>query len=301
MPAYVKICICGVMPERALLRLRRAEIPLRNVKKHTPTALLLTVRKKDLEKIFAIYPKTCYTVYGQSPYEVKLLGEVGFSKWLTWAKNRAGFILGALLFCILQATASNFVFGIEFVGNRTYIREALEVLETYGVTRGKTYVSGQEDLICSTLLRLRGVEFCSVKKRGLYVYVEMRINEERFETVQDGAFISSREGELLSITALGGTAVKNVGDNVKRGETLIDGYFLTPSGERVNTQVVGRAQLSCVYETAVQNVDGETAFATAYLQAEITEQDEVTRVEIQPIELGFAVRICFTATLSFNL
>lgn len=301
MPVYVKISISGIMPERALLRLRRAEIELRNVKKPTPNTLLLTVQKKDLGKLFEVYPSVQRTTYAQSPYEIRVLGEVGVLKWVTWAKHRLGFILGALLFCIGQAVASNFVLGIQFVGNRTYVRETLSTLEAYGVKTGGVYHRGKEDLICSTLLRLQGVEFCSIKKRGLYLYVETRINEERFSMRQDGAFISNRDGEVVSITAMGGTAVKTVGAQVKQGETLIEPYFLTALGERVKTQAIGRASLSCVYETTVETTDSESAFATAYLMAELGEQDEITDVEIKPIENGFFVRVSFTATISYNL
>ena len=92
-----RIRITGIMPERALLRIRRTGAPLYSVRKETPTSLVCIVRKKDLEKIFAIYPKVCYTIYGQSPYAVQTLGDVGVWKWLGWAKRRVGFILGAML------------------------------------------------------------------------------------------------------------------------------------------------------------------------------------------------------------
>lgn len=301
MCVYVKIRISGLMPERALLRLRRAEIELRNVKKQTPTVLLLTVRKKDLEKVFAIYPKTCYTGYEHGPYQVQVLGELGIFKWVTWAKTRVAFILGALAFCIGQAIISRFVFGVEFVGSHTYIRETMATLEEYGVKKGKVYRRGEEDLICSALLRLRGVEFCSIKKRGLYLYIEMQVNEERLTPIRDGAFVSNRTGKVVSITALNGTPIKSVGDSVKKGEKLIEDYIQTPSGERVKTQAIGRAKLSCVYETVVETTEKEVAFAMAYLLAQIGENDEITGVETQTVEKGIAVSICFTATLSFNI
>ena len=55
-----RLQIEGIMPERALLRLRRAQIPLYNVKKIAKNRILFRVKRKDVEKIFAIYPNICY-------------------------------------------------------------------------------------------------------------------------------------------------------------------------------------------------------------------------------------------------
>ena len=296
-----RICITGIMPERAMLRIRRAGIDLYNARKETPTSLICTVRKKDLEKVFAIYPKVCYTIYGQSPYTVQTLGDVGVGKWLGWAKRRVGFVLGAMLFCIGSLGLNTCVLGIEFTGSDVYAREAVMALEENGIRVFAPYPQGKTDVVCATLLRLKGVEFCSVKKSGLYVCVEMRVNEERLIPTRAGAFKAKHKGEILSITALSGTALKAVGDSVNKGETLIDEYFVTPSGEQEKTTVIGRAILACTCEINVQAVDEESAFATAYLTAGLGEDDYITSKEITPAKQGFAVRISYTAIESFNL
>ena len=56
----IRLKIQGNMPERALLRLRRAEIPLYEVKKSQKNAILVSVKRKDVQKVFAIYPNLCY-------------------------------------------------------------------------------------------------------------------------------------------------------------------------------------------------------------------------------------------------
>ena len=296
-----RIRITGIMPERALLRIRRTGAPLYNVRKETSTSLVCTVRKKDLEKIFAIYPKVCYTIYGQSPYAVQTLGDVGVWKWLVWAKRRVGFILGAMLFCIGSLGLNACVLGVQFIGSDVYQREAVMALEENGIRVFAPYPQDKADVVCAKLLRLKGVEFCSVKKTGLYVCVEMHVNEERLTSIRAGAFKAKRSGTVLAITALSGTALKKDGDSVKKGETLIDGYFVTPSGEKQQTTVIGRVTIACVYQTTVQTTDEESAFATAYLSAGLGENDYVTSKEITPAKQGFAVRICYTATESFNL
>ena len=58
-----RVLLEGWMPERALLRLRRAQIPLYNVKKIAKNRILFRVKRKDVEKIFAIYPNICYNKF----------------------------------------------------------------------------------------------------------------------------------------------------------------------------------------------------------------------------------------------
>ena len=70
MPAFgykVRLQLTGIMPQRALLRLRRAQIPLFSVTKTDEKTLRFCVWKKDEEKVFAIYPKVCYNIGEYSP------------------------------------------------------------------------------------------------------------------------------------------------------------------------------------------------------------------------------------------
>ena len=296
-----RIRIEGIMPERALLRIRRAGIKLFSVRKASQTALDCTVYKKDLEKIFAIYPKVCYTISGHSAYCVRILGEVGILKYATWIKRRAVFLLGALGFCIGSLYVDTLVFDVEFVGTSVYARETLATLEECGVRMGLPYRRGKEDLISAKLLSLRGVEFCSVKKDGLYVCVEMRLSEEMPVPIRAGAYTAEHAGEILSITALRGTALKQAGESVQKGETLIADYFTATDGEKVRVDVVGRAVIACIYEAVVEAETEEEAFATAYLSADIGEKDTLIETSLSPMQNGFCVRLRYTAVESFNL
>ena len=71
------LLIEGMMPERALLRLKRAGIPVYDAKKCEKNQILFYVNRKDSEKVFAIYPKTWYNKAERGGYEVSSLGEKG--------------------------------------------------------------------------------------------------------------------------------------------------------------------------------------------------------------------------------
>ena len=114
--SYDRLLIEGIMPERALLRLKRAKIDLYRVKKIQKNQILLSVNRKDSEKVFAIYPNVCYNISVYSPFVVKKIGTSGPARYLEKAKERIGLLLGGLLFAVLLLFSDAFVFGVEFVG-----------------------------------------------------------------------------------------------------------------------------------------------------------------------------------------
>ena len=297
---YERLEIGGMMPERALLRLRRAGIPLYNVEKPQKDCLRLSVKKGDVEKVFAIYPKACYNENGYTPYTVRSLGRTGLGRYVDFAKKRIGFIVGACLFCIATLFADSFVFGVEFSASSVYQRETYAVLEEYGLKPFSRYKKGNEDLICSKLLSLDGVEFCSIRKSGMRIVVDMRLNSDPILRLEKGDMQAKHTGVILSLTAIKGTAQKRVGDSVQIGETLVGAWTESAEGERRKTEVIARASVACAYECVVETADEKEAFATAYMQAQITQDDRLSNVCVTATEHGYFVKIEYTAIERIN-
>ncbi len=292
--------ITGVMPERALLRLKREKIALYNVKKPQKNAVVFSVERKDLQKVFAIYPKVCYNIDEYTPFTLTDLGAEGIGKVLETLKNRTGLIIGVLLFCLLTLFASDRVLGVECVGSSVYQREVLCTLEEYGVQPFKAYQDKNADLICSKLLTLDGVEFCSIKKRGFFVQVELRQSPFAKHGVVKGDMCSTRQGVLQSVTVLKGTALKKVGDSVAVGDRLVGGYFTAEDGAQVSVNVVARASIACTYECEIAAEDERTAFAEAYLQIHPSCLDEITAWSVEKTASGYAVKIEYVAVQTLN-
>lgn len=300
-PTYARFSVEGLMPERALLRLKRAGIDLFNVKKTQKNQILLSVKKKDVQKVFAIYPKVCYNINAYSPYAVRFLGETGVGKTLAWLKKRIGFVLGALLFCAFSLFADSLVLGIDFVGSSVYAREVRIALEEYGVTPFASYKRGNEDLVCAKLLSLRGVEFCSVQKKGLRVLVEIRLTDLPEKGLLKGDMQAKRTGELLSLTALRGTPLKKAGERVTAGEPIVGSWFEINDGGRMSVEVIARASIACVFEEEIQAESEENAFATAYLKLDLSAADKITGKSVEKTEQGYLVRIAYVAIENLNL
>lgn len=296
----VRYAIEGIMPERALLRLKRAGIAVYHVKKPQKNQILFSVKKKDSEKVFAIFPNPCYNNSVYSAYTAKRLGVFGAWRYFEALKKRTGLIVGGILFCALTLFADGFIFGVRFVGTDVYAREAVIALEENGIKPFSRYQKGNEDLVCAKLLKNKGVEFCSVQKRGLYAVVEVRLSPFLEYAPVKGDMLSKRSGTVLSIIALRGTPQKKAGDKVQAGEALVSGYFETQSGEKKSVEVIARASVACTYEKSLQAESAEEAFAKAYLELGLLERDEITKKTVKERGKEYVVTIEYTAIQTVN-
>ncbi len=293
---FHKIEIEGVMPERALLRLKRAGVPLYAIKKTAKNRLTLRLRKRDLEKALALFPSA--QTDGLAPYKFTDFGGVGFGGRIEKWTKRTGLLLGGLLFAIATLYADNFVFSVEYVGTSVYARETRIALEQAGVKLFAPYESGKEDFICAQILALDGVEYCSVKKSGGKLIVETRLSPFASEYAKSGKMQAKYSGTLLALTVLRGTALVKIGESVQIGQTLVDDHFLVEGGEQVRVEIIARARFSCVWEGEIDAETEDEAFANAYL--EIGENTEITERNIEKNENGFHVKLVYTATQSIN-
>lgn len=295
-----KVLLEGWMPERAMLRLRREGIPLYQVEKVAKNRILFRVKRKDIAKIFAIYPNMCYNNNTNGAYRVQALGAEGVGKYLLAVKNRVGLLLGGLLGFILILASQPLVLSVEVVGETAYRREALEALNEVGIRRFSLYRKGSEDLVCAKLLAIKDVEFCSVKKTGNRVAVELRVSPFPSAVTETGNMQAKRSGTLAAMTVLRGTALKKVGETVQAGETLVEDRFTTEQGGQVRVEIIARVCIACVWESEIDAESEEEAFAHAYLAAALTERDTLKKTEIENNGNTYRVRLSYDAVETMN-
>ena len=298
---YDCIQIDGLLPERALLRLKRAGIPLYNIQRIATDKIRLRVRRKDMRKIAAIYPQAG-VMDVRSAYTFSRIEGVGVAKIVDFCKNRVGFLLGAMAFCILTLAADTFVFGIEFVGTDVYAREVAQALDENGIRLFAPYKAGREDMITAKLLSLDYVDFCSVAKQGGRMRVEMRTSPFTAPLLATGQMQAKHTGEILAITALRGTALKKAGETVCVGETLVGDWFSVEGTGQVRVEPIARVKIACVYEGLHPHASStQQAFAEAYLALQLTDKDEIVETSITQIDDGFHVKMKYVVVESMNL
>lgn len=168
-----RLLIEGMMPYRALNRLKREGICLKDVKKRKKNQIVCVVDAKDVEKVFAIYPKVCYNGGGYTAYIVRIMPFYGLQRRWEFAKKRLGLWLGVVLFLLLTVASNEFIFRIDVVGEPSYEAAVTEILKKSGVEKFRRYDLENADLITAEILRLNEVSFCSVRKIGSTLVVEV--------------------------------------------------------------------------------------------------------------------------------
>ncbi len=295
-----RVLIEGLMPERALLRLKRAGIGVYNAKKVEKNQILLSVKRKDIEKVFAIYPNVCYNKTAQSAYTAKSLGAVGVGKLVQASQKRAGLLLGGLLSIAAVLACQPLVFSVEFVGTKTYAREVYAALEESGIRPFAPYKAGKEDIINSKILALDGVEYCSVQKRGHRVVVEVQTSPFPAQKIQKEPMQAKHTGKITAITVLRGTPLKKVGEEIRAGEMLVGNWFSTEEGGQVRVEIIARACISCVYTCEVEAESKEQAFAKAYLALALSQQDEIRKTTVEQTGNTYLVTVEYTVVEKMN-
>ena len=296
-----KLLIEGAFPERALLRLKRQGISVFHAKKIKKNQILFSVKRKDSEKVFAIYQNVWYNIAEGCPYLLKRAGVNTPLRLFQTLQDRFGLLIGAIFFAGVCLFSQNYILRIEIVGTDVYQREIYQALEEGGLTLYSRYDDKNNPSICAEILSLDGIGFCSVKKQGVTLIVEAQSNPFSTPKLTEGDMRSFYDGRVVSICALRGTALVKAGDEVKKGQTLVGGYFQTQEGEQVFVEVIATVQLACVYEEEIQALSPEEAFATAYLSIGETENVSMINKTVTQTQKGFFVQMEYLITQSINL
>ena len=295
-----RILLEGMMPERALLKLRRADIPLYHIEKPQKNQIVFHVMKKDVEKVFAIYPKVCYNNPNYRAYQVQSLGAVGVGKYIEGLKRRVGILLGGLLGLSLVLASQPLVFSVDFAGTGVYARESYQALEEAGIRLFAPYNAKEVDSVCAKLLALDGVEYCSVRKIGHRVVVETRLSPFPKTQLQKGVMYARHTGEIVAMTVLRGSPLKQIGETVQKGEALVGDWFSTESGGQVRVEIIARVCITCTYTLMVEAKDEEEAFAKAYLSVGFTDKEQIKENSVEKIDELYKVSFVYLTVESIN-
>ena len=97
---------------------------------------------------------------------------------------------------------------------------------------------------------------------------------------------SNVNGTIEEISVLRGTALVNVGDEVKAGDELVGGYILLKDEEKVSTYVIARVKIISIEEYFYKcDYIDEAQISIAYAIAEFSFDGEIYEISHQ-IESG---------------
>lgn len=283
--------------ETALKKLAKANIAVFRLKK-SGAIVNFYVEEDYVQKVFAIFSHPCYNIcVRRKSAKTRLKNFLG---------RRLGLIVGALLFTAACILSNALVLKIKVVGNGSYLSpQVLAAADECGARIGTTCQGLDKPLLTSRILSLPQVTFCSVQRKGSYLVIEVRTDEEHEIKTNPSSLTANCEGKLLRIVVLSGTAEKQEGQKVSAGDTLIGAYRVTESGERQAALAVGFAEIKRSANITIFFERESEENAAAALAATSLYSDEVLEksFKVNPCDGGVNYDVTFTyiLTLSINM
>lgn len=283
--------------ETALKKLAKADIAVYKLKKRSST-LYFSVREEYVKKVFAIFARPCYNTV--------IRRKSAKTRFKAFLALRFGLLAGAIAFLAVILCANSFVFKIKVTGSGSYLApQVKQVARECGASEWSFCRSLDAPLMQAKILAMPNVTFCSVKRDGSYLLIDVRAEEEHAITADYNALVSTTDGEIVRIVAICGTAEKAVGDKVAQGDVLIGAYSSDAEGNSRPCLAVGfaeikrRAQIAVFYDSESEE-NAKSALAAPSLYAEnVTEKS----YKVRACEGGvvYDVDFAYTVTVSANM
>ena len=219
---YLRISIEGYYIERFINICKNKKIVIWNLKREKEIDLKLNVGIRDFKEICKIAKKTrC---------KVKIETKKGIPFLINRYKKRKIFIFLLIVIVALILLSSNFVWNVEIVEENNNILENIEQdLEEAGLKTGKLKQKiNTKEVINKIRLEREDIAWMGIELKGTNAIVKLVKAEEKPEIIDEEEYcniVSDKEGIITKINALTGTANVKVGDTIKKGDVLINGWM----------------------------------------------------------------------------
>lgn len=249
--------------------LQKKGVGVYRVKKIGAKTLRIGIKFCDDRKFFAICNDLWYT-------DIKKVKEYGKAFPLFFLLRNFGLFIGAVFFICSAAFASDLVLNFEFKGTGAICkREVQEYLSGRGVKKFSRFSDVNLKTLANDVLADNPrLTFVSLSKDGNRLIIDLALKENGQDVIfaEEAPFLSDVNGVIKEIRVFRGTAVKNVGDEVRAGDVIVEPFSGTDEN-RVGVSVLCYAVIECeyVYEY-VSEKDGEEEVALIYAEASLGER-----------------------------
>ena len=292
----VTIVVTGGV-EGVLSKLSRAVIAVYRLKADG-AKVSFCVKEEYVKKVFAIFKHRCYNVgIGSKSAKMRAVEAL---------KRRIGLFVGAVLF-LAAALAANFtVLKVKVTGDCAYLAgDVIEIARHCGIRQWSPCTNADIPSLEAKVLALEGVSFCSVRRMGSYVVIEVMSGGEDAEKCTYSDLVSSESGKLLRLVTISGTPLAEAGERVERGSKLIGAYASGEDGSRRECLAVGFAEIEVSRRVSVFFDAASEENAASALGAASLYSDNVTSrsYTVSECDGGVVYDVSFTyiSTLSVNM
>ena len=242
---YTQYKIKGFNLDNFLNHVKKRGITIYEAKKIAINSMIVSVKYTESEKFFAITKELCYNI--------KKIKDTGRLYPLLYLYKNLGLVIGAVLFLALSIISNDFIFRIDFMGTGKVLgREIQQQLLDNDVGEfsrfSKINLSTLSDKLLAKNPRLTFVE-CSKKGNVLVVNSALAegSNDKLLGNVTE--LVSDVDGVVEDLKIYRGTKRVNVGDEIKKGQVLVDGKVTVKDQEiQVNVLAVAYIKCTAVYE-----------------------------------------------------
>ena len=219
---FLKISVKGYYIERFINICKNNKITIWNLKRKDNIELNLNVRIKEFKEICKIARKTgC---------KVKIKNKKGIPFLLHRYKKRKIFFILLILLALIIGLSSCFVWNVEIKEENGYelenIREDIEKAGLkVGIFKGKI---NTKEIINKIRLERKDVAWMGIELKGTNAIVKLVKSDEKPDIINEDEYcniISDKEGIITKISVQNGTANVKVGDTVKKGDILVNGWM----------------------------------------------------------------------------
>jgi similar to stage IV sporulation protein len=292
---YTRYEIVGLNLSRLLSRLVKTGVPLYNVKKIKANKIRLSVNSFDNEKFFANLNELCY-----NEKNVRKISEGGLFSPVNFLIKNVGFLVGVVIFTLSTFLVDDFILDFSFSGTgAVYEREITQILDEFGVKKYARFSSFNLREIEDRLLeKSDDITFASLEKNGKTLSVYLTKSKVP-NTVLSGIaenLKSTVDGVIESIKVYRGTALLSVGDTVKVGEIIVDGFTVRNEVVCKINVIASATILSSVTKTYILDREGLEDIATTFIEEELSNQN-LTSVKIAVNEKDGKYEYIATATV----
>lgn len=231
---FIRYRIVGFNQNYLLNLLKRNGISLYKIVKKEKNITELSIEFNEKQKFFAITENLCYNI--------TRIGEYGFLYPLIRLSKKIGVVIGLIVFAVIVIIADKIVFEIDYTGTGALYKNQAEALladcgiKKYSVITTSSLRTAENKILSSS----DKFSFVSLKKSGGRLKVNLtaaKFSEQVLDTSKKQV-VSSVNGVVESVKVYRGTAVVGVGDLIKIGDVLIDGYNIIKDA-RVETFALG--------------------------------------------------------------
>ena len=247
---YVILQIEGVYPERLVSLLEAQAVPLWDIHRPRPGALVCTLPARDFPRLRSLNRRCRCRVH--------ILKKGGWRFRLRRLWHRRVLVLGMAVLLLVTHWASRRVWFVEVQGcERMDEAVLLEALREQGICQGRNLKKlPLSDLADFVAARYEELAFVELHVDGVFLRIRARealAEGERLDQNVPCDLVSTREGVVTKVSAYGGRAQVKAGDKVKKGQLLIAGRVTARDGSMTyTTHAYGEVLAAVLYKAQVE-------------------------------------------------